>query len=246
MADIVGIDKIVKYCEKYDFQRIVLKKQNDTIYTKRCKNEETQADLINDFSEWAEDFINDTNTREYKLELFGSYQTTPNVKLTSVVKLSVAFHEKAAVAGGYIQHSKIDYSKPQTQIIDLERYVNVATENATLKAQLERMAEKLDEFINEEEEEEEEIGNPPTLMGAISETLIGKIDTIIDVVLAKLMQPQQQITGINGIEENTDTLNEFRTIYPNIDEDLKRLLILAKTQPEFFKLLIQNLRNMVK
>ena len=43
-----------------------------------------------------------------------------------------------------------------------------------------------------------------------------------------------------------DTLTEFRTIHTDIDNDLRLLLIMAKTQPDFFKMLIVQLRNMVK
>ena len=56
---------------------------------------------------------------------------------------------------------------------------------------------------------------------------------------------QQQAYAVNGVE-TIDTLTEFRTIHTDIDNDLRLLLIMAKTQPDFFKMLIVQLRNMVK
>jgi hypothetical protein len=118
-----------------------------------------------------------------------------------------------------------------------------------LRAQLERLEEKLDEMISDDDDEDDEpVGStePETIGQALNRALLGKIDTVVDVVLARLAMPSapQQAYPINGVE--TDVLNEFRALHPEIDEDLKRLFILAQTQPEFFKMLIVNLRGMVK
>jgi hypothetical protein len=117
-----------------------------------------------------------------------------------------------------------------------------------LKAQLERLEEKLDEMLSDEDDDDDEVGTvePETIGQALNRALIGKLDTIVDVVLTRLAMPAMaaQSYPINGVE--TDTLTEFRTIHPEIDEDLKRLLILAQTQPEFFKMLITNLRGMIR
>ena len=249
-AEIIGIDKIVKYINKYDFRKIKLSKGSEVIYVKRTKESETQNDLIEDFTEFCDEFIAPNNCKDYKLELFGSYNEDPNAKLSPVVKATVAFYERAAVAGDYSPRSNHSNPATNSQPIDVDKYVAVATENATLKAQLERLEEKLDELVSEDEDDDEdEVGStePETIGAALNRALISKLDTVVDVVLARLAMPnipQQQSYPINGIE--TDTLTEFRQIHPDIDEDLKRLLSLAKTQPEFFKMLIVNLRNMVK
>ena len=51
--------------------------------------------------------------------------------------------------------------------------------------------------------------------------------------------------AINGIPETDDLLIEFRKIHPEIDEDIVRFYKLATTQPQFFTMVIQNLRKMV-
>lgn len=249
-AEIIGIEKIVKYISKYDFKKIKLSKGSEVIYIKRTKENETQNDLIEDFTEFCDDFIATNNTRDYKLELFGSYNEDPNAKLSPVVKVTVAFNTRATVAGenNYSPRSNSNATN-NSQPIDVDKYVAVATENATLKAQLERLEEKLDEMIADDDDDDDEpVGStePETIGQALNRALLGKIDTVVDVVLARLAMPsaQTQTYPINGVE--TDVLLEFRTIHPEIDDDLRRLLTLAQTQPEFFKMLIVNLRNMVK
>lgn len=240
-AEIVGIDKITKYINKYDFRKIKLSKGAEVVYVKRTKDGETQEDLISDFTDFYEEFISPNNFKDYKLELFGSYSPEPNAKLSPVVKATVAFHEKATVAGEY--PTRTNY---KSDPIDVDKYVQVATENATLRAQLERLEEKMDEMLNDDDDDDE-VGTtePETIGQALNRALISKLDTVVDVVLARLAMPNNvQPMPINGIE--TDVLTEFRQIHPDIDEDLKRLLVLAQKQPDFFNMLIVQLRNMVK
>jgi hypothetical protein len=245
-AEIVGIEKINKYISKFDFQKIKLSKGTETLYIKRAKEGEAQADLVEDFNEWVTDFIEDNNFRDYKLELFGTYSTEVNAKLSPVVKVVVAFHhrEATATAGAF---RKENYTS--TQPVDVEKYIAVATENATLKAQIDRLEEKMDEILADEEEEEEEVGAmaPQTITEAINGALIGKIDTIVDVVLGMLANRNKPAENfaINGIPETDQLLVKFREVHPEIDEDIARFYKLATEQPQFFVMVIQQLRKMV-
>ena len=244
-AEIVGIDKINKYIAKYDFQKIKLTRGTETLYIKRCKENETQQDLVLDLNEWVSDFIEEDNFRDYKLELFGTYATELNAKLSPVVKVVVAFHNRnvATTAGAYNKQAQNNMSSN----LDVEKYIAVATENATLKAQIDRLEEKMDELLNEDEDDE--VGTPvePTFTEAINKTLIGKLDSIVEVVLGMLTKQnmQGQNFAINGTEETSELLIEFRKIHPEIDDDIQRFYKLATTQPQFFSMVIQNLRKMV-
>jgi hypothetical protein len=244
-AEIVGIEKINKYISKFDFQKIKLSRGSETLYIRKCKESETQTDLIEDFNEWITDFIEDNNFRDYKLELFGTYSTDINSKLSPVVKVVVAFHhrEVATTAGAF--YNKENNNTKNT--MDVEKYIAVATENATLKAQIDRLEEKMDELLTEDEDDE--VGSPaqPTFTEAINSALIGKLDTIVDVVLGMLSK-QNTAAGnfaINGIPETDELLIEFRKIHPEIDQDIVRFYKLATEQPAFFSMVIQNLRKMV-
>ena len=244
-AEIVGIEKINKYIRKFDFQKIKLSKGTETLYIKRCKEGETQTDLVDDFNEWVNDFIEDNNFRDYKLELFGTYSTESTAKLSPVIKVVVAFHhrEAATTTGAF---KRENYTS--TQPVDVDKYIAVATENATLKAQIERLEEKMDEIL-EEDEDEDELGSPvpQTFTEAINGALIGKIDTIVDVVLGMLANKNKPAGSyaINGIPETDELLIKFREVHPEIDDDIARFYKLATEQPQFFTMVIQQLRKMV-
>lgn len=241
-AEIVGIDKIVAYLKRFDFKKIKISRGSDAVYIRRIKDGESTADLISDFSEWVDEFIDANNFRDYKLELFGSYSDDPNAKLSPVVKTTVAFASRAVVTGD--SYSPRISGANNNAPIDVDKYVAVATENATLKAELRRMEEKLDELLADDDDaEDDEVGatEPQTVGQALQSALIGKLDTIVDIVLTRLAAPAlANNTAINGVE---DTMSEFRQIHPDIDSDLARLLNLAKTKPDFFKMLIQQLRQ---
>lgn len=245
-AEIVGIEKILKYISKFDFQKIKLSKGTETLYIKRAKEGESQGDITEDFTEWVSEFIDDNNFRDYKLELFGTYSTESNAKLSPVVKVVVAFnHRDAATTAGV--YKKENYTS--TQPVDVDKYIAVATENATLKAQIERLEEKMDEILADEDDDEEEVGNPmpQTFTEAINGALIGKIDTIVDVVLGMLANKNKPAGSyaINGIPETDDLLIKFREIHPEIDDDIARFYKLATEQPQFFQMVIGQLRKMV-
>lgn len=247
-VEIVGIPKIIKYLERYDFKKIKLSRGSEPVYLKRASEGESKESLIADFEEWVTEFIEPDNYKEYKLELFGTYSSEPTAKLSPVVKVTVAFYGKATVTG---TAPEPNYHRAiPAPPVDVDKYVNMAVELATVKAQNERLEEKLDELL-EELEHPEEVGAPePKNIGeAVQGAIIGKADKIIDALLIYLATPKGSpvptAQPINGISGTTSTLDEFRTLHPEIDADLERLLTLAKQQPEFFNMLICQLRTMV-
>jgi hypothetical protein len=244
-AEIIGLDKINKWFNQFTFQKIVLKKQSSIVYLKIIKGDETQSDLIEDFNNFIEDFIQRDNFKAYTLEIFGTYSQKENAKLSNVAKINVQFNQ-STIANPFVKKEEKNETKKSD--INTQDYIALAVENAELKSQLNRLEEKIDELLSEEfEESEDEIGQPMTIGQALNQTFISKLDTIVDVVLANLMTRgiNNNQTAING----TDTdimliIEEFRTINPDIESDLAKLLNLAKTKPDMFKMLIQTLRNM--
>ena len=71
MVDIQGREKIVNYINRYKVRKIKLSRGSDVVYMKTIKGDESQSDLIDDFSTWIDDFIDENNFKEYKLELLG-------------------------------------------------------------------------------------------------------------------------------------------------------------------------------
>jgi hypothetical protein len=253
MAEVVGADKVFNYISKYRFRKIKLSKGSDVVYTDSVKANGEEAVLLDRFQNWVSDFIEPDNYREYKLELFGTNKEEADVKqLSPVIKISVQFNQKdyapARSFSGVSSSSGVDFKE----------YTALAVENAKLNAQLSRLEEKLNDVITESEEEPAE----PTVSQKIGSVLLDRADDIISLLLMKLgssltpITPQQPISGVPTVysdssdpdeaweNEILEVADEFRTINPDILEDLKRLLNLAKTNKSFFDVLIKQLRSM--
>lgn len=245
-ATIVGIDKIINYIkDSEDFNRLILNCKKETIYNKSSINFESREDLIEDFKKCMLDIIEDNNFRDYDLET-RNYEQDSKTKYSPVNKVVVAFHHRdaATTTGAFIKQAN-----NQSNNMEIDKYITVAVENERLRGQINRLEEKMDELLSDEEEEEE-VGSsaPATFTEAINGALIGKIDTIVDVVLGMLAKQNAPAAGnfaINGIPETDDLLVEFRKIHPEIDQDIVRFYKLATEQPAFFSMVIQNLRKMV-
>jgi hypothetical protein len=251
MAEVVGADKVFNYISKYKFRKIKLSKGSDVVYTDSVKANGEEAVLLDRFTNWVSDFIEPDNYREYKLELFGTNKEEAEVKqLSPVIKISVQFNQK-------------DYSPSRSlgavssSGVDFKEYTALAVENAKLNAQLSRLEEKMNDLVTDSETEEEA---QPTVADKIGAVLLDRADDIITLLLMKLggantMMNPEPISGVKPVQASVpdeevweadmlDLAYDFKEINPDILEDLKRLLNLAKTNKPFFDMLIKQLRSM--
>ena len=95
----------------------------------------------------------------------------------------------------------------------------------------------------DEDSEGEEIG----MIGALQNAVVDKLPQLIELVIARLTTPTN--TNNNqmnlGIGANIDQIiSELRKVDADIESDLMKLLQLAKTNPKFFQMLIQQLRSL--
>lgn len=243
-AEIIGLNKILKHLQRYEFQKIRLSRGSEPVYLKRASESDTKETLLEDFSDWVNEFIEPDNFKEYKLELFGT--NVPNkTNLELFSKVTVAFNNRANVIGT----TSIAPVRQNEPSMDVDKYVSMAVELATVKAQNERLEEKIDELLEDYDNREDIGSNEPKNIGeAVQSAIIGKADKIIDALLIYFAssgnkQAQAPAMAINGVE--SDVLEEFKAIHPDIEEDLSRLLVLAKTKPDFFRMLITQLRSIV-
>jgi hypothetical protein len=241
MVDISGKEKIINYINRYKVKKIRLSRGTDVVYMKQIKVDENQSDLVDDFATWIDDFIDENNFKEYKLELLGTNNTDPDARLSTIVKISVSFGLKP----NEIVRSISGHNNAPIKIDD---YVSMAVQNAELKAQLGAMESKLDELLTDDDDDDEN-----DTMGTIKDVFLSKIDGIIDVLIhqfgSRNTNPSQGIAGteIDESDIELDKLHalyyEFRVINPQILHDLRKLLEIAKEKPSVFNMLIQQLRN---
>jgi hypothetical protein len=248
MADIVGKEKILNYIGRYKVRKIKLTKGADVVYLHSIKPDENQSDLVDDFSDWMNDFIEENNFQQYKLELFGTNNPDPNAKLSPVVKIGIQFNAK-------------DYASPirdnniKSEKVDVERYIGLAVENAELKAKLDSMESKLDDVLNGIDDDDA----PQSTMDSVKDVLLSKLDGIVDVLIHQFGSRNQMapppISGhgepVHMDENSTSDVNEdllnfieqFETVHPEILDDLKRLYNIKMTNPSMFNMLVKSLRN---
>jgi hypothetical protein len=244
-SEIIGLKQINDWLNQYTFRKLLLKRNSDIIYHNILQSDETQEDLIEDFNIRMNELIQPNNFKVYTIEVYGTNSEKKGATLNKFANTKIQFYENT-IGNPYIKKEEKNETKKSD--IDTHSYIALAVENAELKSQLSRMEEKMDELLSEEyEEQNDEIGQPLTIGQALNQTFISKLDTIVDVVLANFMSRgiNNQSTAINGTESNImEIIEEFRIINPEIENDLKKLLNLAKTKPDMFKMLIQTLRNM--
>tara|TARA_R110000868_G_C10968444_1_gene769402 strand:+ start:5151 stop:5909 length:759 start_codon:yes stop_codon:yes gene_type:complete len=250
-AELVGLDKVLKYCASYEFQKLKLSRGTDTIYLARAKEGENEQNLLDNLNEWVEEFITSDNFKEYKLELFGTYKENKGGALAPIVKITVSFNDKpnglvsrnSEPMGSMINNNK--------NSIDIGAYVEAMTQNARLEAKLEQMEQRLND-MEDEEDEEAAVGNvapelnpQQVLIAAIAK----KADLIVDAAIGRLFPtppPQNYaVAGANDALGYAEIIKRFEVINPQFKSDFIRLLTLAETQPDTYNFLVNNLRSMV-
>lgn len=252
MADITGIDKIIRHIQRYDVRKIKLSKGSDTVFLARIKPGQDMDALVREFNDWVDDFIDSGNFANYKLQLFGTdKEDDGKTPLSLITSTTVAFNDRGTVTGNRPDpHFRGAGLAPG---IDLDKYVSLASENATLKAQLERMEEKMDEILAEDEDEDDDVGaveQPRSIQEAISQALMGKIDTIVEIAIgalgSKFLPNAAAHPGIAGPGSNLEAIiDELQLLHPEIEADLARILQLRKTQPALFNGVINSLRQII-
>jgi hypothetical protein len=122
-----------------------------------------------------------------------------------------------------------------------KKELDLALENQRLQFQNEILQRELAELDEEEDEEGDEVGS---LTDVMKDTIMGKLPQIIDMALLSLAPKNVMAPAMAGTNDINEIIEQFKTINPEIENDLKLLLNLAQTKPALFNMLIQQLRTM--
>ena len=122
-----------------------------------------------------------------------------------------------------------------------KEYLELALEKQRLEFEKMQLEKEL-LMQDDEDEEEEAVG----MMGAVEEAIKDKMPELLTMFVGMLTNQFAPKTPIStGIGSSIDEIiSEFRTINPDIESDLHKLLQLAKNKPALFKMLIEQLRAM--
>lgn len=244
-AEFVGLNSIVDHLHKLDFDGLSVFKgtrgNQDIPFVRHAQEGEDKEDLIIEFTKFCESLLNSNqnNFVIYRLQLYNYPDGAKKRRGTNSFSFQLVktpannpFQKKSEDMGS-------DYVHKDTLLLAIEN-ANLKNKNENL---LDRLGE-LEERFAEIEENTNEAEQPVGMLGAIEAAVQDKLPQLIDVILGMLSQPKNSAINL-GIGSNIDdVISEFKTINPDIESDLHKLLQLAKNKPDLFKMLITQLRSM--
>lgn len=238
-AEFVGLNNITRNLNRYEFDGIAVFRGKEEPFRRYAEEGDSTDNLIDAFESWATDMLesNANNYQIYKVQLYeypeGAKKRRGTVSFSFQLQATPAtnpFTKKDTVVGGDVVHK-------DTMLL--------AIENERLKNSLERMEERLNDLENNDEDEDEIEEQNVSMLGAVEDALKDRLPQLIDLAIGMLTNKAMSHNVPVALGSNIDEIiSEFRTINPNIESDLFKLLQLAKTKPELFNMLITQLRSM--
>jgi len=239
LAEFIGVDAINENLENLNFDAIGVYQGKLEKFKKIATDDCEEADLILAFNQWADRMLqsNPINSQLYAIQLYEfPKEGGKNLRGTTSFTFMLCDRVKQNISGATPATNNHNFISQKELNLALENQ-RLAFENSLLQKQLEEDEEDY------EEEEPEQIG----AIGQIQNAVMAKLPQLIDMLIAGfLTQSNKPQSNMNlGIGSNIDELiTEFKTINPNIENDLAKLLKVAKEKPTLFKMLIENLRAM--
>lgn len=236
-AEFIGIDAINLNLEKFNFDALGVYDKKLEKFKRIISEGESEDDLILAFNDWCERMLasNPMNFKTYSLQLYEMPEGAK--KLKGTISFTFALKEP-------ITQQKTDKSMQVTGDYITKKELELALANQRLEFENSLLQKKLQDIELLEDEDEDEDEEQPTVVGAMQEALIGKLPQLIDLAMLSFASNGKNAPAMAGVEDITETINEFKQINPEIENDLKKLLNLAKNNPTLFNMLITQLRSM--
>jgi predicted Ser/Thr protein kinase len=241
-AEFIGIDAVLENLEAFHFQGIRVFQGKYEKFKRIAIDDESEEDLIEEFVKWSNRMMksNPNNSQVYAMQLY----VVPDgkIKAEGTTSFTFKFNEKSVS-----RTSQVGTDTPVKEGSVTRREMELALELQRSEFERERLESEREKELEEEEEDEgEEIG----MIGAIQNAVVDRLPQLIDLVIARLSTPNtqpinnQQMQNL-GIGSNIDQIiSELRKVDADIESDLLKLLNIAKTNPNFFKVLLTQLRSM--
>jgi hypothetical protein len=236
LAEFIGLEAINENLENLNFDAIGVYQGKLEKFKTIATDDVDEADLIQSFNQWAERMLksNPLNSELYSIQLYEAPKDGfKNLKGTTSFTFMLTDRQK--------QNTNVPAPRNENYISQKE--LNLALENQRLAFENTLLQKQLAEEAFEDDEEEAE---PVGALGQIQNSIIAKLPDLIDFLISGFLTQKTQSQNMNlGIGSNIDEIiTEFKSINPNIENDLAKLLKVAKEKPTLFKMLIENLRSM--
>jgi hypothetical protein len=236
LAEFIGLEAINENLENLNFDAIGVYQGKLEKFKTIATDDVEEADLIQSFNQWAERMLksNPLNSELYAIQLYEAPKDGfKNLKGTTSFTFMLTDRQK----------QNVNTSAPRNENYISQKELNLALENQRLAFENTLLQKQLAEEAFEDDEEEAE---PVGALGQIQNSIIAKLPDLIDMLISGFLTQKTQSNNMNlGIGSNIDEIiTEFKSINPNIENDLAKLLKVAKEKPSLFKMLIENLRAM--
>lgn len=237
LAEFIGVEAINENLENLNFDAIGVYQGKLEKFKKIATDDCEEADLILAFNQWADRMLqsNPINSQLYAIQLYEfPKEGGKNLRGTTSFTFMLCDRIKQNISGPVPATNNQNYIS--------QKELNLALENQRLAFENTLLQKQIEEEEDFEEEEPEQIG----AIGQIQNAVMAKLPELIDMLISGFLTQSKPQSNMNlGIGSNIDELiTEFKTINPNIENDLAKLLKLAKEKPTLFKMLIENLRSM--
>lgn len=232
-ADITGIDKLIKHLSSYEFCRVEVKRGVDTIFVKLGENNEATEALTDELKSWAEDILeNDPdNSILYRISLSG--KSNPESKGSGSKFLTLNFRFNSPSAN--YQNNKETKGDVYLELGEL-RATNqqLSRENDMLQERI----EELEALLDDSEEPEE-----TDMLSGIIEEFKPHIPGLLSGLIGKFLTPQENapLQPIGNIYNMEEIINKLKQHDPQLEAHLQKLLTIAETNPQQFKMLLNML-----
>lgn len=248
-AEFIGVDDIVENLRESQFDGLGVfqggSKSNSTEKWKRIAMDgENEEDLIEAFIKWSDRLMksNPLNCQVYAMQLYVVPEGKTRAEGTT--SFTFKFNDKSMMGS-----SSSNEEKPNNSGHISKRELELALENQRLEFEKHLLEKKLED--DELEDDEDAVGEEIGMIGALQNAVVDRLPQLIDLVIARLSTPviTNQSNNNNqmnlGIGANIDQIiSELRKVDADIESDLMKLLQLAKNNPKFFQMLIQQLRSL--
>jgi len=237
-AEFVGLDNICKNLQRYDFDGIAVFRGKEEPFRRYATEGESSENLIDAFESWANDMLasNANNFQTYKIQLYEFPEEAKKRRGT----VSFSFQLVPTPSSNPFV-KKLDNNQVSGDMVHKDTMLALL-ENERLKNQLYMLENRLSEIENQNDDDDE-LENNVGMIGAIETAIQDKLPQLIDLAIGFFTPKKEPMTMSLGANID-EILAEFRQINPSIDSDLHKLLNLAKTKPDLFKMLISQLRAM--
>lgn len=239
-AEFIGLEAINENLESLNFDALGVYQGKLEKFKTISSEDEEEADLILSFNKWAERMLNSNpiNSQLYSIQLYDKPSDGfKNLRGTTSFTFMLAEPKIFAQA----KNNNGNNNQMGGKFIS-ENELNLALKNQQLEFENQLLAKQL-----EEEEEEEDEMPQLGMMGAVQEAVMSRLPSLIDLLITQFTPQSNRMTQSHnlGIGASVDEIiSEFRTINPDIEMDLLKLLELAKNKPSLFKMLIAQLREL--